>query len=104
MRPRFKVMRRLRVFGLKVGAFRGEIMQPEQIQALLQDKIEGSQVDVSVDGSHVNVVVVSPVFEGLSPVKKQQLVYAVLSEQIASGVIHAVNMKTYTPEQWAKVQ
>jgi len=79
-------------------------MQPEQIQALLQDKIEGSQVDVSVDGSHVNVVVVSPVFEGLSPVKKQQLVYAVLSEQIASGVIHAVNMKTYTPEQWAKVQ
>jgi len=79
-------------------------MQPEQIQALLQDKIEGSQVDVNVDGSHVNVVVVSPVFEGLSPVKKQQLVYAVLSEQIASGVIHAVNMKTYTPEQWAKVQ
>lgn len=79
-------------------------MQPEQIQALLQDSIESSQVDVSVDGSHVNVVVVSPVFEGLSPVKKQQLVYKVLSEQIASGVIHAVNMKTYTPEQWAKVQ
>lgn len=79
-------------------------MQSEQIQALLQDSIEGSQVEVSVDGSHVNVVVVSPVFEGLSPVKKQQLVYKVLSEQIASGVIHAVNMKTYTPEQWAKVQ
>jgi len=97
-------MRRLWVFGLKVGASRGKNMQPEQIQALLQDKIEGSQVDVNVDGSHVNVVVVSPVFEGLSPVKKQQLVYAVLSEQIASGVIHAVNMKTYTPEQWAKVQ
>jgi len=80
------------------------IMQPEQIQALLQEKIESSQVDVNVEGSHVNVVVISPVFEGLSPVKKQQLVYAVLSEQIASGVIHAVNMKTYTPEQWDKVQ
>jgi len=79
-------------------------MQPEQIQALLQEKIESSQVDVNVEGSHVNVVVISPVFEGLSPVKKQQLVYAVLSEQIASGVIHAVNMKTYTPEQWDKVQ
>jgi len=60
-------------------------MQPEQIQALLQDKIEGSQVDVSVDGSHVNVVVVSPVFEGLSPVKKQQLVYAV-GESFELGV------------------
>jgi acid stress-induced BolA-like protein IbaG/YrbA len=79
-------------------------MQPDQIKALLLEKLEGSQVDVNVDGSHVNVVVISSVFEGLSPVKKQQLVYAVLAEPIASGVIHAVNMKTYTPEQWDKIQ
>ncbi|MYM64638.1 BolA family protein [Pseudomaricurvus sp. HS19] len=79
-------------------------MQPEQIQALLQAQIADSQVQVSIDGSHVNVVVVSPAFEGLTPVKKQQLVYAVLSEQIASGVIHAVHMKTYTPAQWAAAQ
>ncbi len=79
-------------------------MQPEQIQALLQAQIADSQVQVSIDGSHVNVVVVSPAFEGLTPVKKQQLVYAVLSEQIASGAIHAVHMKTYTPQQWAAAQ
>ncbi|GAB3094197.1 BolA family transcriptional regulator [Aestuariicella hydrocarbonica] len=76
-------------------------MQPEEIKALLQEKITGSQVEVNVDGSHVNLIVVSPAFEGLNPVKKQQLVYGALSDQIASGVIHAVNMKTYTPEQWA---
>jgi len=40
----------------------------------------------------------------LNPVKKQQLVYGALSDEIASGVIHAVNMRTYTPEQWAKAQ
>ena len=79
-------------------------MQPEQIQALLQAQIADSQVEVSIDGSHVNVVVVSPAFEGLTPVKKQQLVYAVLSEQIASGAIHAVHMKTYTPQQWADAE
>ncbi|NIB41866.1 BolA/IbaG family iron-sulfur metabolism protein [Pseudomaricurvus alkylphenolicus] len=77
-------------------------MQPEEIKALLQEQIADSQVEVNVEGSHVNVVVVSPAFEGLTPVKKQQLVYGVLSDQIASGAIHAVNMKTYTPEQWAK--
>lgn len=76
-------------------------MQPEEIKALLEQQIANSQVEVSVDGSHVNLIVVSPAFEGLNPVKKQQLVYGALSEQIASGVIHAVNMKTYTPEQWA---
>lgn len=79
-------------------------MQPEEIKALLEREITDSQVEVNVEGSHVNVVVVSPAFSGLTPVKKQQLVYGALSEQIASGVIHAVNMKTYTPEQWAKVQ
>ncbi|NHN39662.1 BolA/IbaG family iron-sulfur metabolism protein [Pseudomaricurvus alcaniphilus] len=77
-------------------------MSPEQIKELLQAQIADAEVDVNVDGSHVNLVVVSPAFEGLSPVKKQQLVYAVLQEQIASGTIHAVNMKTYTPEQWGK--
>lgn len=76
-------------------------MQPVEIKALLQQSIAGSEVDVRVEGSHVHLVVVSPVFDGLSPVKRQQLVYAALAEQISSGVIHAVHMKTFTPEQWA---
>jgi acid stress-induced BolA-like protein IbaG/YrbA len=45
------------------------------------------------------VVVVTSEFEGLSTVKRQQLVYSHLQEAIASGAIHAVTMKTYTPEQ-----
>jgi acid stress-induced BolA-like protein IbaG/YrbA len=76
-------------------------MQADQIKSLLEAQIAQCEAQVSVDGSHVNVVVVSPVFAGLTPVKKQQVVYGALSEQIASGAIHAVNMKTYTPEQWA---
>lgn len=39
-------------------------------------------------------------FEGLSPVKRQQLIYGALSEEIASGALHAVSIKTYTPAQW----
>ncbi len=79
-------------------------MQPDQIKALLESQIPDSEVQVNVEGSHINLIVVSPAFEGLNPVKKQQLVYGALSDEIASGVIHAVNMKTYTPEQWAKAQ
>ena len=47
-----------------------------------------------------NDSVIGDVFEGLRPVKKQQLVYAVLNEHIASGAIHAVNMRLYTRDQW----
>lgn len=74
-------------------------MQAEEIKALLEAQIADSEVEVSIDGSHVNLVVVSPAFEGLNAVKKQQLVYAVLNEQIARGAIHAVNMQTLTPAE-----
>jgi acid stress-induced BolA-like protein IbaG/YrbA len=74
-------------------------MQAEEIKALLESHIADSEVEVNIEGSHVNLVVVSPAFEGLNAVKKQQLVYAALNEQIASGVIHAVNMQTLTPAE-----
>lgn len=77
-------------------------MDASQIKSLLEAEITEAQVDVSIDGSHVNLVVISPVFVGLNAVKKQQMVYGVLKEAIASGVIHAVNMKTFTPEEWAQ--
>ncbi|WP_045861159.1 BolA family protein [Teredinibacter purpureus] len=76
-------------------------MQPDEIKSVLESSIEQAQVEVSSDGSHVSVVIISPAFEGLTPVKKQQLVYSVLQDAIASGAIHAVQMKTYTPAQWA---
>ena len=43
---------------------------------------------------------IGAVFEGMRPVKKQQLVYGALSEHIARGDIHAVNIRTFTPAQW----
>ena len=76
-------------------------MQAEEIKSVVEAAVENSTVQVTVDGSHVNLVVVSPVFEGLSPVKQQQLVYASLQDAIASGAIHAVHMKTLTPAQQA---
>jgi len=80
-------------------------MQSEQIKALVQRAIPDSQVDVGVQGNHISLVVISPVFSGLTIVKKQQLVYASLAEQFADGSIHAVDfMKTYTPEEWQQQQ
>ena len=75
-------------------------MQVEEIKALIEASIPESLVEVQVDGSHIALNVVSPAFEGLNAVKKQQLVYARLQEAIASGAIHAVHMTTYTPAQW----
>lgn len=75
-------------------------MSPEDIEKLIVAAIADAKVQVSIDGSHVNLVVVSDAFEGLMPVKKQQLVYAALSDKIADGTLHAINMKTFTNAQW----
>jgi acid stress-induced BolA-like protein IbaG/YrbA len=71
-------------------------MQVEEIKALIQSQISEAHVDAQIDGNHVSLVVISERFEGLNAVKRQQLVYACLQEQISSGAIHAVHMKTYT--------
>lgn len=78
-------------------------MQPEQVKALLESHLPDCDISVSGDGSHFDVTVIGDVFEGLNPVKKQQLVYAGLNQQIASGDVHAVNMKTYTRAEWQKI-
>ena len=75
-------------------------MDVEQITALLHSELRGCEISVSGEGSHYDITVVGDIFAGLRPVKKQQLVYAALNEQIANGSIHAVNIKTYTPQEW----
>ena len=45
------------------------------------------------------VVVVSKAFRGLSRIAAQKLVYKTLAELMTED-IHALSMRTFTPEQW----
>lgn len=74
-------------------------MQKEIID-LIQTHISADHLEVELSGNHCSVTVVSTEFEGLSAVKKQQRVYQCLNEKIASGEIHAVNIRALTPSQW----
>ncbi|MCE9683261.1 BolA family protein [Halomonas alkalisoli] len=76
-------------------------MQPSDVKALLETRIEGCDFHIQGEGCNFQVIAVGEVFDGLSPVKRQQLIYGALSEEIASGAVHAVSIKTYTPAQWA---
>jgi len=49
--------------------------------------------------SHWNLIIVSDAFAGQRLVKRQRAVYAALREQMAGG-IHALTMKTLTPDEW----
>ena len=78
-------------------------MQPEALQQLIQSKLPECEIRVESDGYHFTVTAISEVFAGLTPVKKQQLIYGCINDLIADGSVHAVNIKTYTPEQWRAI-
>ena len=76
-------------------------MEAEQVKEIVSGAFPAAQVEVGREGSHYSIRVVSEVFEGMSPVKKQQSVYACLNEHIASGALHALHIQALTPSQWA---
>ncbi|MGJ8686319.1 MAG: BolA family protein [Spongiibacteraceae bacterium] len=69
------------------------------INRRLAEHFPDAEIGVDGDGSHYQVSVVSPVFEGLRPVKRQQLVYAALNDWIRDGSLHAVNINASTPAE-----
>ena len=76
-------------------------MQTSDVEKLILDQIDDIEVKVESDGSHYQITAIGNVFAGLSPVKKQQLIYACLNKYIIDGTIHAVIIKTFTPDEWA---
>ena len=66
---------------------------------LISKKIPNSQVLVeNLKGNdHLQVTVIANEFIGLSLVKQHQLVYSALKEELASEAIHALALKTETP-------
>ena len=76
-------------------------MQSNKVKQMIEMGLPGAQVDVkSNDGTHFNVTVIYRGFSGMSTVKQHQMVYATLGDNIHNNTIHALALKTYTPQQW----
>ncbi|MEL6439951.1 MAG: BolA/IbaG family iron-sulfur metabolism protein [Cyanobacteria bacterium J06621_8] len=76
------------------------MIRPEQVETMLQERLENAQVKVVGDGRHFEAIIISPDFVGKSRVKQHQIVYGALEAELASAKIHALSLKTYTPETW----
>ncbi|SDF78906.1 transcriptional regulator, BolA protein family [Onishia taeanensis] len=49
--------------------------------------------------THFKVTLVSERFAGLMPVKRHQMIYALLADELA-GPVHALALHLYTDEEW----
>lgn len=78
-------------------------MTEREIKEMIEQGLTCQSVDIAGDGHHFEALVVSEAFTGKRPVARQQLVYATLQEKISSGELHAISLKTLTPEEAAKL-
>lgn len=77
-------------------------MEAAEVKAVLEQTLELTECHVENDGSHYQVIAVGEMFAELSRVQAQQAIYQPLSAQIADGSLHALTIKTYTPEKWQR--
>lgn len=76
-------------------------MQAVEVKNLLEAQLPSTQVDVEGEGCSFQLNLISDELAGMSPVKRQQQVYAHLNAWIADGSIHAVTMKFFSRAAWA---
>ena len=82
-------------------------MELEAIEGKIEEAIADAEARVSrprshdenEEDDHFAALVVSPAFEGLSLVEQHQLVYDALDDWMTEE-IHALEIKTYTPEEY----
>jgi acid stress-induced BolA-like protein IbaG/YrbA len=76
------------------------MVTPESIEQGIAAKLPCEHVEVVGDGQHFQALVVSAAFAGKSRVQRHQMVYAALGERMREE-IHALSMRTLTPEEAA---
>ena len=72
----------------------------ESIESSIRAGLACERVEVTGDGQHFQALVVSAAFAGRTRIQRHQLVYAAMGERMREEV-HALSMKTLTPEEFA---
>jgi stress-induced morphogen len=81
------------------------MIAPSEVERLLRAQFSDAElelVDLTGTQDHYQARIVSSAFAGKSLIEQHQLVYAALGEAM-HGPIHALALKTYTPQGWAKL-
>ena len=83
------------------------MVEPDVIEARIRAEIPDvahvALEDLTGTKDHYEATVVSAAFAGKTRIQQHQLVYRALGELMA-GPVHALALRTYTPEAWEKVR
>jgi stress-induced morphogen len=75
---------------------------PERLRDVIAQALPGAHVevtDLTGTSDHYEALVVAPQFSGRSRIEQHKLVYGALGQAVGNE-IHALALKTLTPEAW----
>ena len=75
------------------------MMDTEQLKKIIAAGVVCEGLSVEGDGQHFEAIIVSSEFAGKNRIQRQQHVNAVLKPYFDSGELHALSMKTITPDE-----
>jgi acid stress-induced BolA-like protein IbaG/YrbA len=75
------------------------MVSADSVKAGIAAGLACEHLEVIGDGQHFQALIVSAQFEGRSRVQRHQLVYGALGERMREE-IHALSMRTLTPQEW----
>lgn len=78
-------------------------MLPMDVKRRIEEGIPESEVHVhefSGGTDHYTVTVISNAFESLMLLKRHRMVLDLFQAEIATGEVHALSIKAFTPVQW----
>ena len=80
-----------------------EALEADPVELVDESARHAGHAGAASGGGHFVALIVSSRFEGKGPVERQRLVYAALADAMGSE-IHALSMKTLTPDEHARHQ
>ena len=77
-------------------------MDPQEIEDLIRNGLEGARAEVRTDGQgHYEALVIAEQFEGKRTLARHQLVYGTLGDRVGRE-IHALQLRTLTPDEFGQ--
>jgi stress-induced morphogen len=81
------------------------VMTPDQLKLRLESLAPGTEaqvMDLTGTQDHYQAVIVSPAFNGRMMIEQHRMVFKIVQAEVDSGEVHALTLKTFTPEQYEK--
>ena len=75
-------------------------MEIEDVKALILKIIPDAEIHLQGEACNFSVDIISESFSGASKLIRQKKVLSTIKEQLATGEIHAMSVKAFTPEEW----